>query len=201
MSRFAAIGRGRIFAQLSVAEAQLLDGLARQLMELVGESLPTADADEDPLDTLLTLDGPVEEPDDPVLKRLLPDGRPDDAEASAEFRRFTERDLRQAKVAHALVVHHVLEVAMAEVDVDVDEPESAFVDVELTDDQAGDWMRTLTDLRLAIAERIGIRPDDDRYWEGLDPDDPRVMVYRVYIWLAGVLESLIEARGHPKPRH
>jgi Domain of unknown function (DUF2017) len=198
MSRFAPIGRGRVFVELTVAEAQLLDGLARQLVELLGEGIPAAAADADPLSALIELDGPVEEPDDPVLRRLLPDGRPDDADASAEFRRFTERDLREAKMGHALVVHRMLAAALGDVDENIDEPDSVTVDVELDREQTGDWMRTLTDLRLAIAERIGIQADDDRHWAALDPDDPQLMVYRVYVWLAGVLESLLEARDRKR---
>ncbi len=198
MSRFAPIGRGRVFVELTVAEAQLLDGLARQLVELLGEGIPAAAADADPLSALIELDGPVEEPDDPVLRRLLPDGRPDDADASAEFRRFTERDLREAKMGHALVVHRMLTAALGDVDEDIDEPDSVTVDVELDREQTGDWMRTLTDLRLAIAERIGIQADDDRHWADLDPDDPTLMVYRVYVWLAGVLESLLDARDRKR---
>ena len=40
-------------------------------------------------------------PDDPALARLLPDAYADDEEAAAEFRRFTERDLRDAKARDA----------------------------------------------------------------------------------------------------
>jgi hypothetical protein len=188
------MGRGRVFAELTVAEAQLLDGLARQLVELLGEGLPAANTEADPLSALIEMDGPVDEPDDPVLKRLLPDGRPDDADASAEFRRFTERDLRQAKMGHALVVHRMLLAALGDVEQDVLDPDLVMVDVELDQEQTGDWMRTLTDLRLAIAERIGVTADDDRFWSTLDAEDPRLMVYQVYAWLAGVLESLLEAR-------
>jgi Domain of unknown function (DUF2017) len=188
------MGRGRVFAELTVAEAQLLDGLARQLVELLGEGLPTAKTETDPLSALVELDGPVDEPDDPVLKRLLPDGRPDDPDASAEFRRFTERDLRQAKMGHALVVHRMLLAALGDVEQNVRDPDLVVVDVELDQEQTGDWMRTLTDLRLAIAERIGVEADDERFWSTLDSEDPRLMVYQVYVWLAGVLESLLEAR-------
>jgi hypothetical protein len=39
-----------------------------------------------------------------------------------------------------------------------------------------------------------VTADDDRFWSTLDAEDPRLMVYQVYAWLAGVLESLLEAR-------
>ena len=51
------------------------------------------------------MDGPVTRPDDPVLERLLPDGYSEDEEgaedANADFRRYTERGLRDGKVANA----------------------------------------------------------------------------------------------------
>ena len=44
------------------------------------------------------IDPDAERPDDPALARLLPDAYADDDEASAEFRRFTERTLRETKM-------------------------------------------------------------------------------------------------------
>ena len=40
-------------------------------------------------------------PDDPALHRLFPDAYADDEDASAEFRRFTERSLRDGKLGRA----------------------------------------------------------------------------------------------------
>ncbi len=194
MSRFASIGRGRIYAELTVAEAQMLDGLAGQLVELLGEGLPVTDLDLDPLSELFRANPPVDPPDDPVLRRLLPDGRPDDSEASAEFRRFTESDLRRGKIRHAMVVHENLEAALADyADSGVDDPTAAVVEIELNEDTARDWMRTITDIRLAIAERLEITQGDEEHWLTLDPEDPQVVVYHVYGWLALVLESIVEA--------
>ena len=41
--------------------------------------------------------GPTSAPEDPVLARLFPTAYPDDEEAAAEFRRFTEGGLRDGK--------------------------------------------------------------------------------------------------------
>lgn len=43
-------------------------------------------------------------PVDPALLRLLPDVDPDDEERSAEFRRLTEFDLKQAKAHNVRIV-------------------------------------------------------------------------------------------------
>ena len=53
---------------------------------------------------MLDFDAPREIPDDPALQRLLPDAHRDDPEVAAEFRRFTERSLREGKVDDAIVV-------------------------------------------------------------------------------------------------
>ena len=44
-----------------------------------------------------------------MLRRLFPDAYPGDPEASADFRRFTQRELSDKKVAEALVVRAALQ--------------------------------------------------------------------------------------------
>ena len=53
---------------------------------------------------MVGIDPLAQTPDDPALRRLLPDAYPDDEEAAGEFRRFTERDLRAAKADNARLV-------------------------------------------------------------------------------------------------
>ena len=48
---------------------------------------------------MLDFSGPTTEPEDPVLARLFPTAYPEDEEAAAEFRRFTEGALRDGKAA------------------------------------------------------------------------------------------------------
>jgi hypothetical protein len=140
---------------------------------------------EDPLEAMLTLDGPRETPDDPALRRLLPDAHVDDPAAAAEFRRYTERNLRDGKVADASMVLTTLEAVDAD---DVDD-----VEFLLDGSQARAWMRCLTALRLTLAERLGVTAEDEAYWESLDEDDDRLPVYEIYGWLGYLLESLIDA--------
>jgi hypothetical protein len=55
--------------------------------------------------------------------------------------------------------------------------------VRLTADDAERWLPLLTDLRLVIADRIGIRADDD--------DVPDTPAGEVYAWLGHLQESII----------
>ena len=99
---------------LDDVEISIIRSLAVQLLELIGPG-PGEDAPDDPLAELFA-EGPSEPPKDPVLRRLFPDaysdpeGTPGPEEAeeqrahSAEFRRFTENDLRAGKRESALAV-------------------------------------------------------------------------------------------------
>ncbi len=62
------------------------------------------------------------------------------------------------------------------------------VAVEPADQQA--WLRTLTDIRLIIASRLGIETDDD---QGRTDTDEDMMMRDVYDWLGMVQGTLIEA--------
>src|SRR3954449_4184620 len=89
---------GLIIATFSGFEADLLRSLASQLVELLRNEAAVPHEHADPLEAMLSFDGPTTEPDDPVLARLFPSAY-DDVEASAEFRRFTEGTLRDGKAA------------------------------------------------------------------------------------------------------
>ena len=75
---------------------------------MVSQGFPPAQESSDPFEEIVKdLEGngtSGNSPEDPLLKRLFPDAYPRDAMASADFRRFTERDLRAMKVAEARVV-------------------------------------------------------------------------------------------------
>lgn len=104
---FEPIPGGGAAVALDEVEISIIRSLAVQLLELIGPG-PGGDASDDPLAELFA-EGPSEPPSDPVLQRLFPDayGGPGSEEAtvdqadeqhahSAEFRRFTENDLRAA---------------------------------------------------------------------------------------------------------
>lgn len=187
MTAFRSRRKGRVHVEMPAYSALLIGDLARQLIELLSDGEVTQGTDVDPLEELMALDAPRHQPSDPALLRLLPDASRNDAEVSAEFRRFTEPSLRKAKIAAAeAVVSSIGEVES--------EQGETLIDFELTRDQARAWMRCLTDLRLTLASRLGVTADDDEEtWLSLPDEDPRGHLYRIYGWLGYQLEMLLEA--------
>ena len=69
------------------------------------------------------------------------------------------------------------------------------IDVELDQPTAEIWMRSFTDLRLALATRLGVEQDDDAYWDALPDEDPRAQAHDIYDWVGYLQETLIRALG------
>ena len=179
---------GACVATFSAFEADLLRSLAAQLIELLRNEAATPDT-LDPLEELLDFSGPTIAPEDPVLARLFPTAYPEDAEAAAEFRRYTESDLRNGKAAGAASIIDTLEEAGLD-----DQPEDGvFIDVELGPAAALTWMRSFTDMRLAIATRLGIEEGDEERWYALPDDDPEAQVHDIYEWVGYLQETLVQA--------
>ncbi|EST20946.1 hypothetical protein N566_27825, partial [Streptomycetaceae bacterium MP113-05] len=149
--QFEATAEGGAAVALDEVEISILRSLAVQLVELVGPGDEPAQG-ADPLAALLA-EGPSEPPTDPALARLFPDAygdpstarRSGEAEsesraASAEFRRFTEVDLRARKRGDALAVVHVLD------ELTTDGRGGAVL--RLAPDASRQWLGALNDLRL-----------------------------------------------------
>ncbi|MFJ3965373.1 DUF2017 domain-containing protein [Streptomyces sp. NPDC090036] len=182
---------------LDEIEISILRSLAVQLLELIGPGQPEPGEDDDPLAALFA-EGPSEPPSDPALARLFPDayGSPDgdgdkgvDPEEitarAAEFRRFTENDLRARKRKDALAVVHSLNGLTPAGD-------GAAV-LELSGELPLRWLGALNDLRLTIAARLDITEDDESAMLFRLPDeDPRKPMVMAYLWLGGLQETLIE---------
>ena len=62
------------------------------------------------------------------------------------------------------------------------------------------WMRSFTDMRLAIATRLGVEEGDEEYWHSLPDDDPRAQVHDIYDWLGFLQETLVHAVADPRVR-
>lgn len=104
---------------------------------------------------------------------------------SAEFRRFTETDLRTRKREDALAVVRSLDGLTPAGD-------GAAV-LELTGELPLRWLGALNDLRLTIAARLDITEDDESaVLFRLPDDDPRKPMVMAYLWLGGLQETLIE---------
>ncbi|KFF60991.1 hypothetical protein JF66_00475 [Cryobacterium sp. MLB-32] len=183
MNRFGLTQSGSLLGRFEPIEVDLLKLVATQLVDMLreaGENVPAA-------------------AQDPVFRRMLPDAYPDDTEATDEFRRFTAGDLLESKVFNAGVVLATLGAALADppqADAlasardDIDEPpEREAVTLDLDPEAVQSWLRTLTDLRLTLAERLLIAPDGTRHLEG----DEEPFLRELYEWLGSVQESLVYA--------
>lgn len=182
----------RAIATFSVFEADLLRSLAAQLVELLHNESAVVATDRDPLEALLDFSGPTTEPEDPVLRRLFPNAYRDDGDSAAEFRRFTEGGLRDGKARAAGTVIDVLE----EAGLPPEPPEEDLtIDVELDPETALVWLRTLTDLRLALGTRLGVEEGDEDYWDALPEEDPRAQAHHIFEWLAFIQETLVRTQA------
>jgi len=169
MSSFRRNDNGEISAIFTSQEIQVLLNLTEQLLELLGDSeLHTAVPGEsiDPFMNLMGLSTNEAPPEDPVLRRPLPNAYKDEREA-AEFRRYTEHGLREKKRAHALLIHEAIVSRQEELervaedsgvapwkeDASVDR---AALDLSIRDEDTNSWLGGLNDLRLALAVRLGI---------------------------------------------
>ncbi|MEJ5869299.1 DUF2017 domain-containing protein [Pseudokineococcus sp. 5B2Z-1] len=165
--------------------AGLLEDVARLLDGAAGETgAEAAREGEDPLDALARqLDAaPADAPEDPALARLLPTASRDDDEAAADFRRFTQEGLADRKRAALLTTAATLR-----------RPPPLL----LTDDEARAWVTALTDLRLVLAQRLGLETDDDAALVALraaeaDEDDPTSWTASIYDFLTWLQEGLAE---------
>lgn len=181
---------GRVLANFTGFEADLLRSLASQLIELLRDEQPDVHADPDPLAALFDFSGPIEEPADPVLLRLFPTAYADDPEAAGEFRRYTEPTLREGKERSARAMVAALEEGGLPPELEEDD---LMIDVELEPDEAALWLRALNDLRLALATRLEIEEGDDDFWASLDDEDPRTHAHDIYEWLGYLQETLVAA--------
>lgn len=181
---------GAVVATFTGFEADLLRSLASQLVELLRNERAEPAATGDAFETLMAeFSGPTDDPEDPVLARLFPRAYVDD-EAAGDFRRFTEGTLRDSKAAAAGLVIDTLEEAGLPPELTTDK---VMIDVELDPAAAETWMRSFTDIRLALATRLGVEAGDDDYWMSLPDDDPRAQAHEIYDWVGWLQESLIAA--------
>jgi hypothetical protein len=191
MTGFARHRRSRaIIANLTGFEADLLRSLASQLVELLRNERAVPSDDQDPFEAMMDFSGPTTEPEDPVLARLFPTAYADDEEFAAEFRRFTEGSLRDGKAAAACAVIDGLEDAGLPPELTED---GLMIDVELDEATAESWLRSFTDIRLALATRLGVEEGDEEYWFSLPDEDPRAQAHDIYEWVGYLQETLVMA--------
>ncbi|MEO6510598.1 MAG: DUF2017 domain-containing protein [Nocardioides sp.] len=191
MTGFARHRKSRlVIANFSGFEADLLRSLASQLVELLRNERAEPVTETDPLEAMLDFSGPTEEPEDPVLARLFPTAYPDDPEAAGDFRRFTESALRDGKADAAVAVIDGLEEAGLPPELT---EEGLVFDVELDEKAAETWLRSFTDIRLALATRLEVEEGDEDYWATLPDEDPRGQAHDIYLWMGYLQETLVDA--------
>ena len=180
---------GQVIANFTGFEAELLRSLASQLVELLRNEAAVP-REQDPFEAMMDFSGPTNEPDDPVLARLFPTAYADDEEAAAEFRRFTEGTLRDGKSQAAIAIIDGLEEAGLPPELT---EEGLHIDVELDPETAETWLRSFTDLRLALATRLGVEEGDEAFWHALPDEDPRAQAHDIYEWVGYLQETLVDA--------
>ena len=170
MMEFRRDDSGTVSAMFEPIEVDLLRNVTSQLLQLLG----SVDAD----DAAMLAQ--------PAIRRLLPDAYPNDPEAADEFRRFTADGLLEGKLANAAAVLGALGD-----DEQKDDPvhDPLPVPIVLDEQQVQSWLRTLTDLRLVVADRLQIDPHGMPH---LDDEESHV-VNDIYNWLGMVQESLVYA--------
>lgn len=170
----------RVRLRLEEIEVELVLSLTRQMIDFVGYD----DDDEvDPLAAMVGIDPDAAPSQDPALLRLLPDAFRDDDEAAAEFRRFTERDLRLTKVDHASRVQRMLREGVSESD--------PSVVVDLSGEELAAWLGFLNDARLVLGARLELTEENQEDLADLPDDDPRSQLFGLYGWLTYVQESIV----------
>lgn len=122
----------------------------------------------------------AERPEDPAVLRLLPDVDGDDAERSAEFRRLTEHDLRESKLANIRIALYDLSLTGR---------------IELDEAHTRAWSIALNDVRLVLATRMSMASEsdvEDLYArEAADElDDQQATMLTVYDFLTWAQERL-----------
>ncbi len=195
----------RLAAVLDDDERSVVIGLCTQVRELVAPTAGAKGDPDDPFEAIVaglgdlatdTEDGAgaagvpdrafgLEEDRDPALDRLFPTGNREDEQEAAEFRRFTEQGLRQRKHANLTTMIDTLRAA----------EKDRWV---LSRAQAPAVLVAMTDVRLVMGERLGLRTDEDatRLEEvaaELGPEDPALFVMSVYDFFTWLQESLTRA--------
>ena len=163
----------QIVIQIEPFEVKILGDLANQLLDIASPNSEVVE-NEDPLAALIGIDSQAAKPTDPISTRLFPDAYPDDPDASMEFRRFTERSLRDTNVKRAKRVLADLE---------------GRTKLTLNSDQWQQWVGFLNSLRLALGTRLEI--DQESWNEERSESDPLYQLHELYDWLTWMQETLI----------
>jgi hypothetical protein len=191
----------RHVAVLDATERAVVGGLMEQTRDILAPEVePTGDVfadlaasmgvslapgDQSPDDDSPESDAGGPAPRDPALDRLLPTAHRGDDQVAAEFRRLTEEGLRQRKSGN-------LDVAMRAL------AEARDDRVSLDTGSAPAFLMALTDVRLLLGERMGMRTEEDAErlhaaMATIGDDDPLGYAMAWYDFLTWLQESLTQS--------
>jgi hypothetical protein len=138
---------GRVKVRLGEEDRAVVAGLLEAVAQMLEpQETPAEPVPEGDLFARLEAELAPPPPADPAVGRLLPDASHDDRELADSFRRLTQEDLRERK-------RDALAVAAAAL--------RRRAPVVLSDGEAQALLKGLTDVRLVLAERLGLRTDED----------------------------------------
>lgn len=186
----------RLLSTLCADVIQLLEARAEDVLPQPDEQSPDAGpgGDEDRADSLFAHfraelaglgledgDETLDAPEDPVVRRLLPDASEDQEEAG-QIRRLSESSLRDAKIADLRAARMWLENTP----------------LRVRDDQAPMLGRALNDLRLTLATRLGIEDESDaekvhRLAVSSRAKDAESFMAEIYTFITWLQETLFSA--------
>jgi hypothetical protein len=194
----------RFVALLEPTERLVLHGLMQQTRLLLSPEIEaTGDVFDDLVASMgLSLSAADQAPDDatgsgapggsasvadrdPALDRLLPTAHRGDDQVAAEFRRLTEEGLRQRKSGNLDVALECVSAAVGD-------------RIVLDASQAPAFLMALTDVRLLLGERMGMRTEEDAEalhaaMDDIDDDDPLGYAMAWYDFLTWLQETLTHA--------
>jgi hypothetical protein len=175
----------RFRSSLASHEAALLKNLATAMIGLLDERESSSPADE--LEEITGIKtGNSEPPNDPTLRRLLPDfyrheddtAPPDDADdadsLNAALRSLHEPDIVGAKRVAAQRLLNTVPVDGGR--------------FELTEEDANSWIAAVNDIRLSLGVMLEVGPEGP---ERLPADHPLAVHFDVYQWLTVLQEYLV----------
>lgn len=177
--------RRGIAGHLEPGERQLLGRLFQDIIALLEPEEP---GNTDPLAALVGVDAQATVPADSALLRLLPNAVQDDDVEALEFRRLTERSLREGKIGALRASALFLEQR---------EP-------VLSTEQAQLLAKALNDVRLVLADRLAVETEEDADrlrdvddWSKADDVDTYLaLVYNFVTWLQETLmQALLDTRA------
>lgn len=169
---------GRAVADIEAHEAALLRQVVSEVREVLRD--PDSDPEADPNSDAGSDSESEPEPamhtsPDAVVARLLPDGHRSDPDLAQDYRWLTESGLRQEKLADAALF--------------LDTVSENGGRVELDENGAEAWIRTLNDVRLALGVQLDVEESDDPLARAEETGDPR---WAAYSWLSAVQGLLVD---------